>query len=155
MSARIDRRRTLMGGAALIGLGIAGPRPARSDTDTGTDDAEARIRAFTGGAIPREGRIALDLPEIAENGGAVRLDLRVDSPMTAEDHVRRVMVVAHGNPSAGVAEFRFSPLSAVAEVATRIRLGQSQIVTAVAEMGDGSFYAASREVQVTVGGCVA
>lgn len=150
MSALIDRRQALMGAGALIGLGAASPLRA----ETATNDAQARVAAFTGGAAVQEGRITLDLPELAENGNAVPLALRVDSPMTAEDHVRRVLVVADGNPSGGVAEFRFSPLSGVAEVATRIRLGGSQTVTAVTELSDGRFFIASRPVQVTVGGCV-
>ena len=150
MSIQIDRRQTLLGVGALIGLGVAGPLRAQ-DVDNGWQDAVAE---FTGGVTPQEGRIALDLPEVAENGASVPMALRVDSPMTAGDHVRRVLVVAGGNPAPKVAEFRFSALSGTAEVATRIRLGRSQRVVAVAEMSDGSFHTASRMVQVTIGGCI-
>jgi sulfur-oxidizing protein SoxY len=49
--------------------------------------------------------------------------------------------------------FHFTPASGVAEANTRIRLAQTQNVTAVAKMSDGSFFAASKQVKVTIGGC--
>ncbi len=150
MGIRIDRRQALLGAGALIGLGVAGPLRAEAEGN----GWEALVDDFTGGVIPQEGRIVLDLPEVAENGASVPLALRVDSPMTDDDHVRRVLVVAGANPAPKVAEFRFSALSGTAEVATRIRLGSSQRVIAVAEMSDGSFHTARRMVQVTIGGCV-
>ena len=47
---------------------------------------------------PRPGKIAIDLPEIAENGNTVPLTIALDSPMTAEDHVSDILVVAEANP---------------------------------------------------------
>ena len=44
--------------------------------------------------------------------------------MTEQSHVTDVLVVADGNPRAGVATFHFSPASGVAEANTRIRLAQ-------------------------------
>ena len=148
----IDRRRTLLGAGLLIGLGLAGARPLLAETVE--NDTADRLAAFTGGRTPQEGRITIDLPDVAENGAAVPLSLQIDSPMTAEDHVRRVLILATGNPSARVAELQFSPLSGEAAFATRIRLGRSQDVTVLAEMSDGRLYTASRRVQVTLGGCI-
>ena len=150
MAIQIDRRQALLGVGALIGLGVGGTLRA----ETEGNGWEALVAEFTGGVTPQEGRIALDLPEIAENGASVPMGLRVESHMTDGDHVRRVLVVAGANPAPKVAEFRFSALSGTADVATRIRLGRSQRVVAVAEMSDGSFHTASRMVQVTIGGCI-
>jgi sulfur-oxidizing protein SoxY len=64
--------------AAWTGPGRAGATPS---------EAEAEIAKFTGGKAAAPGRIAIDLPEIAENGNAVQLSVTVESPMTAADHV--------------------------------------------------------------------
>ncbi|HEY0353373.1 MAG TPA: thiosulfate oxidation carrier protein SoxY, partial [Enterovirga sp.] len=41
-----------------------------------------------------------------------------------------------------------------AAVSTRIRLGDSQRLTAIAEMSDGSFWSASADVIVTLAACL-
>lgn len=150
MSGELNRRQALIGAGALVALGAAGGVPT---TAWAANDAQERLMAFTGGVEPQMGRVMLDMPEIAENGNTVPMHIRVDSPMTAEDHVQRVLVLADGNPSAGVATFHFSPMAGVAEANTRIRLGGTQNVMAVAQMSDGSFYMDVREVKVTIGGC--
>jgi sulfur-oxidizing protein SoxY len=81
------------------------------------------------------------------------MTVSVESPMTEQSHVTDVLVVANGNPRAGVATFHFSPASGVAEANTRIRLASTQDVIAVAKMNDGSFFMASKQVKVTIGGC--
>ena len=58
-----------------------------------------------------------------------------------------------GNPNGGMATFHFTPLSGAAEANTRIRLAATQNITAVAKMNDGSFFTATRQVKVTIGGC--
>ena len=50
----------------------------------GTDEAAARINEITGGAEGDDALIILDLPEIAENGNAVKVAFDIDSPMTEE-----------------------------------------------------------------------
>ena len=111
------------------------------------------IKKFTGGKTPAEGRVKLDLPEIAENGNTVPMTVTVESPMTEQSHVTDVLVVADENPRGGVVTFHFSPASGVAEANTRIRLAATQNVIAVAKMNDGSFFMASKQVKVTIGGC--
>ena len=150
MSVELNRRQALMSAGALVTLGVAGgwPAPARA-----ANDAQERLMDFTGGVEPQMGRVMLDMPEIAENGNTVPMNVRVDSPMTADDHVQRLMILADGNPSAGVATFHFSPMAGVAEANTRIRLGGTQNVMAVAQMSDGSFFMDVHEVRVTIGGC--
>ena len=51
----------------------------------------------------------LDLPEIAENGNAVKVSFEIDSPMTANNYVKSVHILADGNPEPDVATFNFSP----------------------------------------------
>jgi sulfur-oxidizing protein SoxY len=140
-----NRRKVLALGAGAIAL-IGTPALAKNDAD-------AVIQKFTGGKKPVEGKVKLDLPEIAENGNTVPMTVMVDSPMTEQSHVTDVLIVAPENPRARVVTFHFSPASGVAEANTRIRLAATQDVIAIAKMNDGSLFMASKPVKVTVGGC--
>ncbi len=106
-----------------------------------------------GEAKPQPGKIALELPEIAENGNTVPYTIVVESPMTQADHVRAVHVLATVNPLPRVASFNFSLLSGRAMVSSRMRLAKSQDVMILAEMSSGRFILARRTVKVTIGGC--
>jgi sulfur-oxidizing protein SoxY len=153
MGSSVSRRVALKGGASVVlAFAMAGTLPRAAFAQQ--NDFAERLTAFTGGVEPQAGRIALDIPEIAENGAAVPMTVSVESPMRPDDHVEAVLVLADGNPNAGIATFHFSPLAGRAEVNTRIRLAQTQNVTAVARMSDGTFFMARREVKVTVGGCI-
>jgi sulfur-oxidizing protein SoxY len=143
-----NRREALATGAGLAGAVLLGTPAAHAKNDS--DEA---IKKFTGGKVPSEGKVKLDLPEIAENGNTVPMTVTVESPMTEASHVTDVLVVANENPRSGVVTFHFSPASGVAEANTRIRLAATQDVIAVAKMNDGSFFMASKQVKVTIGGC--
>jgi sulfur-oxidizing protein SoxY len=149
MRVRFNRRQILAMGAGAAAAGLGVPAPARA----AANDAHELIKKFTGGKPATEGKVQLDLPEIAENGNTVPMTVTVESPMTEDSHVTDVLVVADGNPRAGVVTFRFTPASGAAEANTRIRLAATQNVIAVAKMSDGSFYTASKQVKVTIGGC--
>ncbi len=150
MTSRFNRRQALTigaGAAAFVALGLPStPAFAKNNSDE-------LIGKFTGGKTPAAGRVKLDLPEIAENGNTVPMTVSVESPMTEQSYVTDVLIVADGNPNAGVATFHFSPASGIAEANTRIRLATSQNITAVAKMSDGSFHSATKAVKVTIGGC--
>jgi sulfur-oxidizing protein SoxY len=155
MTLKFNRRQVVGKAALALGATVLGTaaltlsaRPALAN-----NDANEAIQKFTGGKKPAEGRVKLDLPEIAENGNTVPMTVTIESPMTEQSHVTDVLVVADGNPRSGVATFHFSPASGVAEANTRIRLASSQNVLAVAKMNDGSFFMASKQVKVTIGGC--
>ncbi len=150
MTSSFNRRQALTigaGAAAFVALGLpATPAFAKNNVDE-------VVGKFTGGKTPTAGRVKLDMPEIAENGNTVPMTVSVESPMTAESYVSDVLVVADGNPNAGVVTFHFSAAGGIAEANTRIRLATSQNVTAIAKMSDGSFYSATKAVKVTIGGC--
>ncbi len=116
-------------------------------------ESDAEIAKFTGGKAVEKGKITIDLPEIAENGNTVPLQITIDSPMTADNAVSEMLVVADGNPRPGVALFRFSPLSGKATAATRIRLQSTQNIIVVAKTSDGKFITDRKQVKVTIGGC--
>jgi sulfur-oxidizing protein SoxY len=149
MPMMVARRSILMLGAGALALGAGARVPAFA----AKNDSDELIKTFTGGKAATEGRVRLDLPEIAENGNTVPITVSVESPMSEQSYVSDVLVVADGNPRGGIVTFHFSPASGVAEANTRIRLAETQNVIAVAKMNDGSFFKASKQVKVTIGGC--
>jgi sulfur-oxidizing protein SoxY len=148
MTPNFNRRQTLALGAGAVGVAVLGPTAAFAK-----NDAEEAIKKFTGGKTPVQGKIKLDLPEIAENGNTVPMTVTVESPMTEQSHVTDVLILADENPRSGVVTFHFSPASGIAEANTRIRLAATQDVIAVAKMNDGSVFMTSKQVKVTIGGC--
>ena len=100
-----------------------------------------------------EGRVILELPRLAENGAIVPVTVVVDSPMTEQDHVQRIYLFAEKNPLPRMVEFELGPHNGRARVASRVRIADSQQITAVARMSDGSLWSAAVHVEVTVTGC--
>jgi sulfur-oxidizing protein SoxY len=146
----LTRREALKTGIGAI-VALAGLSPSLAFASA--EDAAKLIAEFAGGQEPGSGKVTLTAPEIAENGNTVPISISVDSPMSADDYVESVMVVAAGNPLPGVATFKFSPMSGVAEASTRMRLAKTQKVMAIAKMNSGAVFMDSREVKVTIGGC--
>jgi len=116
-----------------------------------TQDA---IRAVVGTARVTRGRVKLELPPLSENGNAVPLTVSVESPMTAAEHVRAIHVFTEKNPQPEVVSFRLGPRAGLARVSTRIRLADTQTVTAIGELSDGSFWSAEAAVVVTLAACL-
>jgi sulfur-oxidizing protein SoxY len=148
MMSERSRREVLAIGAGTAALALLGA-PASATPE----EAAAAIEAFTGGKPTVAGRIAIDLPEIAENGNTVPLGIKVDSPMTADDHVTDILVLAAANPRVDLAVFHLSPMSGRAEVATRIRLAATENVTVLAKTSKGVILQEQKPVKVTIGGC--
>ena len=117
------------------------------------DQTQKIISDFTGGKTPVAGRIDFDIPFTADNANSVLVTLRIDSPMTADNYCSEVMILAEKNPRPRVCSFAFSPGLSVPQLSTRIRLAESQNVTAFAKMNDGSVYMARKAVTVTTGAC--
>ncbi len=146
MSRRLNRREALTAGVGAFAAGLASAAgPAHA-----LNDYADEIKKFTGGKTPVEGRVKLELPELAENGNTVPLSVAVDGLEGAR--VQEILVVAPANPNARMIRFRFSALS-VPEASTRVRLAATQDVIAVAKLSDGTFFSASRQIKVTIGGC--
>jgi len=141
----------------LVGIGVAGAAaallangPALAQAEDGW---EAALKKVIGDAKPIEGRITLEMPEIAENGNTVPFSVAVDSPMVEQDYVKAIHVLSTGNPQPLVATFHFTPESGKAAVSSRMRLAKTQDIVSVAELSDGKFALAKRAVKVTIGGC--
>jgi sulfur-oxidizing protein SoxY len=112
------------------------------------------IRNVVGEASIRKGRVELEVPPLVENGNTVALSVAVDSPMTATDYVKALHVFNEKNPQPNVISVHLGPRAGKAKISTRFRLADSQMVTAIAEMSDGTFWSASADVSVTLAACV-
>jgi sulfur-oxidizing protein SoxY len=143
------QRRTLV----LAGLGTAGTLVLRPAAATPAA-LQAAVAAFSGGRPLRDGRVTLEIAPLVENGNTVPVTLRVASPMTADEHVKRLALFTERNPNPEVAVFHLSPRNPRAVVSTRIRLATSQQVVALAELSDGSLWRQAVDVVVTLAACI-
>jgi sulfur-oxidizing protein SoxY len=146
-----DRRGVLVLAGGALALMSLRPLAAREADRLTYDEA---FRAIAGTREPKDGRVTLELPTIAETGNSVPITVRVESPMTPGDHVARIHLLSMGNPRPNVATFHLGPRAGIAEVGTRIKLSRTQQVVALAEMSDGSLWREQASIVVTLGACV-
>ncbi len=101
-----------------------------------------------GGAAPTESKdVTVTGPDIAENGAVVPIGVS-----TALPGVKKLLLLVEKNPSVLSAMFDVSD-AVDANFSTRVKMGQSSNVYAVALMADGKVLFAQKEVKVTLGGC--
>lgn len=167
-------RRRLLAGAAAGGAALALGGVARADdydfsgnpfrdrfqtfrqtfrVEPNREEAERIVRAIIRGRAPLPGVVTVIAPDIAENGAAVPVTIKVDSPMTADDYPELVHLIALENPFPEIAKYRFTPACGVAEVTLRCRMRTSAPLVVVAEMSTGAVGVAERFVEVTLGAC--
>ncbi len=140
------RRAAMIGAlAATIGSERAWATP---------EQMRAAIRNVVGTAPVKKGRVQLDVPPVVENGNTVSLVVAVDCPMTAADYVKAIHVFNEKNPQPYLISVHLGPRAGKAKISTRVRLADSQTVTAIAEMSDGTFCSATADVVVTLAACV-
>ena len=147
------RREMLAHSATVAGmLAAAGllPTSAHAAWNEGAFAAKTladAVKAF-GGAAPAESKdVTITGPDIAENGAVVPVGASSTLP-----GVKRLMIMVEKNPSALAASFDVTD-KVDANISTRVKMGQSSNVYAVAMMGDGKVLFAQKEIKVTLGGC--
>ncbi len=134
----------LMAGAGLL------PQMAHAAYNAAAFEAKtmAELAKLLGGSAPAESKdVTVTGPDIAENGAVVPIAVATTLP-----GVKRLLVLVEKNPSVLSAMFYVSD-SVDANFSTRVKMGQSSNVYAVALMGDGKMLFAQKEVKVTLGGC--
>jgi sulfur-oxidizing protein SoxY len=139
------RRLFLAGAGALLVIRPAGATP---------ETMAAAVRQVTGGKPVTPGRVKLSIPPLVENGNAVAVTISADSPMTEKDHVTAIHLFTEKNPQPNVIGIRLGARAGKAEVSTRIRLADTQQVTAICEMSDGSFWSDTADVILTLSACL-
>ncbi len=147
------RRDMLARSATVAGLMAAAgllPTPALANWNTAAFDAKniADLMKALGAGAPVESKdVTVSGPDIAENGSVVPV-----GGATALPGVKRVLILIEKNPSVLAALFDVTD-AVEASFSTRVKMGQSSNVYAVAIMGDGKVLFAQKEVKVTLGGC--
>jgi sulfur-oxidizing protein SoxY len=140
----------LAGSTAVIGaLPIVSVRPVEATPEM----MAAAIRTVVGGAVVQTGKVKLDIPPLVENGNSVPMTVSVASPMTANDFVKSIHVFNEKNPQPNLGNFYLGPRAGRAQVSTRVRLADSQKITAIAHLSDGSFWSVTADVVVTLAAC--
>lgn len=142
-------RRDILRAAGALPL-LALVRPAEATPD----DMRAAIAQWTGGKVPGNGKVTFEIAKLIDNGNAVPVTIRVDSPMTAADHVTGIALFNERNPETDIVRFTLTARSGRAEVATRIRLATSQKLVAVARLSDGNYWQQSVDVIVALAACI-
>ena len=152
-SLTLNRRDVLShaarGSALLAGAGLL-PQAAQAAYNAAAFEIKTMqdlVKAL-GGSAPAESKdVTITGPDIAENGAVVPIGVATSLP-----GAKRLMVLVEKNPSVLSAMFDVSD-SVDANFSTRVKMGQSSNVYAVAMMGDGKVLYAQKEVKVTLGGC--
>ena len=122
---------------------VAGFNTAAFDAKTMAD-----LMKSLGGGTPAESKdVTITGPDIAENGAVVPVGASTTLP-----GVKRLLLLVEKNPA--MLSAMFDVTDAVdANFLTRVKMGQSSNVFAVAMMADGKVLYAVKEIKVTLGGC--
>lgn len=138
---------------ALAAAGAAGLLRSAGAYAAGWNKAAFESKALAdalkslGATSPVESRdIVITAPDIAENGAVVPVAVNSRIPNT-----QQISIIAEKNPFPLAATFDVAS-GGEGYVSTRIKMGQTSDVWAVVK-ADGKFYAARKEVKITVGGC--
>jgi sulfur-oxidizing protein SoxY len=150
---KATRREVLMIAGALA-AGCAAPSIAVRRAAATPAEMQTAIAGVVGNARINAGKVKLDIPPLVENGNTVPCRVRVESPMTAADHVKAIHVFAERNPQPYVIGVALGPRAGRADISTRMRLRDTQDVLAIAELSDGSFWSDRVNVIVTIGACL-
>ena len=141
--------------AAMLAAASLLPALAQAQAQAGAYNAaafEARNMAdlmkAVGGSAPAASKdVTVTGPDIAENGAVVPIGAASTLP-----GVKRLLILVEKNPAMLAATFDVTD-AIEANISTRVKMGQSSNVFAVAMMNDGKVLFAQKEVKVTLGGC--
>lgn len=131
--------------------------PGRSAWALGRDTVLGEELAFGAESMPEalralgsisaiESEIMLTVPDIAENGAMVPVEVDCRLPRTEE-----IFIVVASNPNPLVVRFTI-PDGTQPFVSTRIKMAETSPVYAIVRAG-GRLYSVSKNTQVTIGGC--
>ncbi|MCA3250888.1 MAG: thiosulfate oxidation carrier protein SoxY [Pseudomonadota bacterium] len=136
--------------AALLAAAGIVPATAHADWNKTAFDAKTMAeaaRAF-GGATPAESKdVTVNGPDIAENGAVVPIGGATTIP-----NARRLLLLVEKNPNVLAAAFDITD-AVDPSFNTRVKMGQSSDVFAVAITADNKVFFAKKEIKVTLGGC--
>ncbi len=150
-------RRTMLSHSATVAAmlaamgvlpGLAHAQAAGYNTAAFAAKTLPELMKALGAGTPAESKdVTITGPDIAENGAVVPIGAASTLP-----GVKRLLLLVEKNPSMLAAMFDVTD-AIDANISTRVKMGQSSNVYAVAIMNDGKVLFAQKEVKVTLGGC--
>ena len=145
------KRRQLLTGFVMSVAGAAALAPLRVWASIregfAAESVDDALAAIVGGRpVEESDQINFKIPDIAENGAVVPVTVSTDLP-----DVTAISIVIENNPNPLTARFDISP-HAVANVSTRVKMGESSLVRVYVET-PGKILTVGKEVKVTIGGC--
>lgn len=146
----LTRSAQVAGMLAALGLlpGIAAAQAGAYNTAAFEAKNMADLMKALGGNAPAESKdVTITGPDIAENGAVVPVGAATTLP-----GVKRMLLLVEKNPSMLSAMFDVTD-AVEPNFTTRVKMGQSSNVFAVAMLADGKVLYAAKEVKVTLGGC--
>jgi sulfur-oxidizing protein SoxY len=106
------------------------------------------IKALYGnGALKKSDKLSFKAPKLAENGGSIPITIKssldLESVAFFQDANPRCLSCVFSIPEGAIIEFDF-----------RVKMRQTAYVTVVGkERGTGALYMATKEIDVSIGGC--
>jgi sulfur-oxidizing protein SoxY len=143
----LARSATVAGLLAAAGLLPTTAQAAWPQAAFETKSMADAIRSLGGGAPVESKDVSISGPDIAENGAVVPVGCATTLP-----GVKRLLLLVEKNPNVLAAVFDVTD-AIEANINTRVKMGQSSNVFAVAMMSDGKVLYAVKEIKVTLGGC--
>jgi sulfur-oxidizing protein SoxY len=141
------------GGLGLFGLlvaaGLIKPEVAQAAWNKSAFDAktmEEALKALGASDMTESGDVVLTAADIAENGAVVPVGVTSNLPGT-----QQIAILVEKNPNMLAATFTI-PEGTIADIQTRVKMGQTSNVFAVVKSGD-KFFMTKKEIKVTLGGC--
>src|SRR5207237_826599 len=107
---------------------------------------KVRVECPVSGNATRTKDLAVEVPQIAENGAVVPVEISSAIPGTTA-----LIVVIDKNPFPLISRFDFKE-GALPFVKVNVKMGETSDIRVLAEAG-GKHYVATKEVKVTIGGC--
>ena len=146
----LTRSTQVAGMLAALGMlpGFVHAQTAGYNTAAFDAKTMADLMKALGAAAPVESKdVTITGPDIAENGAVVPVGVATSLP-----GVKRLLLLVEKNPAMLSAMFDVSD-AVEPNFSTRVKMGQSSNVFAVAMMNDGKVLYAAKEIKVTLGGC--
>ena len=130
-------------GTDLMAIDFRATKPKAWEVEKTVDG----IKALYGNAgLKQSDKLVFKAPKLAENGGSIPITIK--SSLDLES----VALFQDANPRCLTCVFSI-PKGAIIEYDFRIKMRQTAVVTVVGKGRDGTLYTASKEIDVSIGGC--
>ena len=152
----MDRRKFFKGVGLVAFAAIVAPttdlkavdfratKPAAWEAEKTADGIKA---LFGNGTVTQSDKISFKAPKLAENGGSIPITIK------SKLDLETVALFQDANPRCLSCVFSI-PKGAIIEYDFRIKMRQTAFVTVVGkERGTGKLYSATKEIDVSIGGC--